>query len=543
MLQTFEANSEGGFHMKLSKLLALVLVLCMVGASALAEVSMAGDGQPVKEGAAPGGNFVIQSSGDPTYYAPDYRSDDNLWPIAQNVFNRLIKLAAGDGLDYDLASSYEFSEDGKDLTFHLREGVKWHDGVPFTSKDVKWTYDTIIAKSWSRVTSLESIDSIECPDDLTVVMHLKAADVTIIPKLGWYDTFILPEHIFGAVEDPEALFTQESSMIGTGPFKYDSHQTGVSFTLARNDDFWGDKPILDKLVFVNIGDEDTAYQAWLNGEADYLYSLPEINTFDHDNDPDYRVFVSLYQNRTYLTFNFDDPIVSKVEVRQAFAKAIDRQGIFDRFGGGGALAEYFISPLQPLYLDKQYKMPDRDVEGAKKLLEQAGFTPDADGYYLHLSMVGFESGNWTEMAQAIKQYVKEAGIDLDVQMIDYGAWSDQVKVNKNFQVTMLAGYQGPDVSGVAGRVQSNGGTNLGGYNNPEVDAALAASNIEADTAKRAEYLSIVQKCMCEDMPMVFLMENGAHYPIKMSIVGTPYDVPEKAASAEMTYTGFSAEKP
>ena len=132
----------------LMKLLAMMLVLCMLTGAALAEISMAGDGQPVKEGAAPGGTFVIQSSGDPTYYAPDYRSDDNLWPIAQNVFNRLIKLASGDGLDYDLASSYEFSEDGKDLTFHLREGVKWHDGVPFTSADVKWTYDTQVRCGW-----------------------------------------------------------------------------------------------------------------------------------------------------------------------------------------------------------------------------------------------------------------------------------------------------------------------------------------------------------------------------------------------------------
>jgi peptide/nickel transport system substrate-binding protein len=317
----------------------------------------------------------------------------------------------------------------------------------------------------------------------------------------------------------------------------------VSTTLVKNEDFWGDEPIVDKLIFTIIGDETSGFEAWLNGEADYLYSLPEENTFDFDDDPDYRVFVSLYQNRTYLTFNFDDPDVSKVEVRQAIAKAIDREGIFARLGGGGALAEYFISPLQTLYLDKQYKMPDRDIEGAKALLEQAGYTMGDDGFYLHLSLVGFESGNWSDMVQVVKENVKEAGIDLDVKMLDYGAWSDQVKVNKDFQITMLAGYQGPDVSGVAGRVQTNGGTNLGGYSNPEVDEALRASNIESDTAKRAEYLSIVQKCMCEDMPMVFLLENGAHYPIRMDIAGTPYDVPEKAASAEMTYVGFTSEQP
>ena len=91
------------------------------------------------------------------------------------------------------------------------------------------------------------------------------------------------------------------------------------------------------------------------------------------------------------------------------------------------------------------------------------------------------------------------------------------------------------------RVQTGAGTNLALYSNPEVDAALEASNAETDIAKRAEYISIVQKCMSEDMPMVFLMENGGHYPIRQDIVGTPYDVPELAASSEMTYTAFTAK--
>ena len=519
---------------KMISVLALLLTLCMISSVALADPF-----EPKKDGGVKGGTLLIQNAtSDPQSWNPDYKGDDNLWPMAQNIYNRLIKLAAGDGIDPDLAESYEFTNDGKDLVFHLHEGVVWHDGVPFTSADVKWTYDTIINDSWAYSTSLSSIDSIECPDDNTVIMHLKAADVTIIAKLAWYGTFILPQHIYEGKDVAETSIL-ESSCVGTGPYKLESYESGVQTTLVKNENFWGDEPQLDKLVFLIIGDEDTAYQAFLNGEADYLYSVPAANTFDLDDDPNYRVVVNLWQNRTYITFNFNDPDFGKVEVRQAVAKAIDRQGIFDRVGGGGQLAEYFISPLQVDYVDTQYKMPDRDLEGAIALLESAGYTKDENGFYLHTTFDLFEDSQFSDIAQIVKANLAEVGIDLTINIMEIGAWMEKVIDNANYSMCMLAGYQGPDVSGVANRVQTGAGTNLALYSNPEVDAALEASNVETDIAKRAEYLSIVQKCMCEDMPMVFLIENGSHYPIRQDIVGTPYDVPELAAVSEMTYAAFS----
>ena len=149
--------------------------------------SEAASGDTVK-----GGTFVIGAGGSPSMFNPDYRSDDNLYPIAQNIFNRLIKLTNYDTVIPDLAESYEFSEDGKTLTFHLHEGVKWHDGVDFSSEDVKWTYDTMMEEQWFKATVLESVESIECPDANTVVFNLTVPDVTIVSKLGWYGTIILP---------------------------------------------------------------------------------------------------------------------------------------------------------------------------------------------------------------------------------------------------------------------------------------------------------------------------------------------------------------
>ena len=489
-----------------------------------------------------GGTMVVYLSGDPSGWNPDYKSDDNLWPIAQNVFNRLIKLAPFDGIDMDLAESYEFSEDGKTLTFHLHEGVKWHDGEPFTSRDVKWTYDTMISEQWFKAQSLESVESIDCPDDNTVVFHLKAPDVTIIAKLAWYGTFILPAHIYEGTD----VATNDATMnhpIGTGPFKFDSFTTGVSVKLTKNEDFWGDEPMADEIIYSIITDQETAYQAFLNGEVDYYgSSIPTAHTHDLDNNPDYRLFHSLAQNRTYITFNFNDPDFSKVEVRQAFAYAVDRQGIYDRLGDGKGKAETFISPLQTDYVDENYKMPERDINKAMELLESAGYTKDADGFYLHTTFDCFESGNFADIAQIVKAHLAEAGIDITINMMEYAAWGEKVKDNKNYSVTMLAGYQGPDVSGVAARVQSDGSSNFGGYSNPELDEAMIASNSCSDKAERAKYLSTVQRIMSEDMPLVLLMDNGGYYPVRNTTLGSPWDVPEKAASSEMTYFCYSEDK-
>ena len=401
-----------------------------------------------------GGTFVIGASGDPQSFNPDYLSDDNLWPIAQNIFNRLVKLTAADTVIPDLAESWEFSDDGMTLTFHLREGVKWHDGVDFTSADVKWTYDTIINESWNRSTSLESVDSIECPDDNTVVFNLNAADVTIISKLGWYGMFILPQHLYEG-QDPATCEAATTSPVGTGPFKFESYETGVGTVLVKNEEYWGDEPNPDELIFAIYSDQDSMYQAFLNGEIDLMNgSLPTANVHDLDEDPNYHVLAQLGQNRTYITFNFEDPDFGKQEVRKAVQLAVDTQGIYDRVGGAGAKAEYFVSPVQTDFVDENYVQPERNVEEARALLESAGYTADADGFYIHATMDVFEDGNFANIAQIVKANLAEAGIDITINMMEISAWTEKVQQNKNFSITMLAGYQGPDISGLAGRIQT-----------------------------------------------------------------------------------------
>ncbi len=406
------------------KKLLKVLVVCLAMAMMLAGCGNGGNGGTSNEGGQTDGEnsgiptdqtLIMVTTQDPQSFNPDFKSDDGAWPINQNIFNRLVKLGNNTKINLDLAESYEFSEDGMQLTFHLHDGVKWHDGEPFTSADVKWTYDTAIAEKWSKADNLSNIDSIECPDDNTVVMNLKTPDVSIIAKLAWYGTFIMPKHLYEGTDTATNPYNQNP--VGTGPFKFVEYKAGQYVTLERNEDFWGDKAIAKTLKFAIISDDNTLWEAFMNGEVDDLCQMiPAAHANDLDGNDNYTFYSEMGINRTYITFNLKDERFQDQRVREAFALAIDNQGCWDRTAGGnGEPSEYMISHAFTKYLDEDSKLPKRNVEEAMKLLEEAGYTKDADGYYMHVTLDAFESGNWKDLAAIIQPVLAAAVEKTDIE--------------------------------------------------------------------------------------------------------------------------------
>lgn len=526
----------------MKKLLALLLCLTMVASL----TACGGNGN--SNGGNNGGTgettpdnsvLVTKVGGDPQSFHPNFKSDDYAWPMNQNMFNRLVKLGPNDNVVLDLAETYEFSEDGLTLTFKLHDGVKWHDGEALTSADVKWTYDTMIAEKWSKSDSLANVDSIEAPDDLTVVMNLKTPDVSIIAKLSWYGTFILPKHLYEGQDTATCEWNMKP--VGSGPYKFVSFEKGVKVVLEANEEFFGGAPKIKQIIYSIMPDQNTAYEAFINGEIDYMTDIPNANANDFDSKTDeYYVFPILGINRTYVTVNFENEIFGKKEVRQAMALGLDRKGVWDRTAGGvGQVATTFISPVFTDFADETYQMPERNIEEAMKLLESAGFTKDADGFYIHAQIDVFESGNFKDIATIIAANMKEIGIDLKINMMEMGAWQDKVLTNGDFEVTMLAGYQGPDVSGISGRIASDGGTNIAKYKNPELDAILAEAVTMSDLAERTAAYKEVQRILSEDLPLLLIIDNGYKVPVRTNLAGTPYQLPEALASSELSKTEFT----
>ncbi|MDR1795145.1 MAG: ABC transporter substrate-binding protein [Erysipelotrichaceae bacterium] len=519
-------NKNRVFKFTRFSVIVMVLVSLLLGCTAGGSSSSAGSNDEEFV-------FIVRALGSPQTFHPDIQVDDYAYPINLNVYNKLIKLTAANTVLPDLAYDWEFAPDGSSLTFYLQEGVKWHDGEPFTSADVKWTYDMMKQENWNSALAMASVSSIECPDDYTVVFNLDYVDASILYRLSWYGTDIMPKHIYEGTDT--ATNPANEAPIGTGPFKFESWEKGVAVTLVKNPDFWGPEPEIDKLVFQEIVDQTTAYQAFINGEIDYLGSMPTENLFDLVDNPNYTLVDVPQIQRVYISFNMKDELTSQLAVRKAIALAIDQADITNRVGGVSLQGHYFISPMFADYIDDRYTVPETDLEEAVRVLEEAGFTKDSDGYYFTINFDFFQQKNYVDVAQVIQGNLAKVGIKVVLNLQEISAWQQKVMADDDFQMAMNAGFQGPDVSGINNRLMTDGNVNIPNYSNPEFDALCTEGVKYFDVEDRKYYYSEIQRIMSEDLPMLIVFDEVYRYPLKAEFTGYPLTTSDKAGSGEWTY--------
>ncbi|MGH2551864.1 MAG: ABC transporter substrate-binding protein, partial [Thermomicrobiales bacterium] len=280
------------------------------------------------------GTLIVSTSGDPLSFNPDFQIDDNGFAPASNIYNKVVTLDHSYSLLPDLAQTWETSEDGLTITFHLVEGATWHDGTPFTSKDVKYTIDMIVATTSATASGLLSaIETVDAPDDATVIFNLKQPSASLLPFLGWYGTFVLPAHIYEGTD--WATNPANQSPIGTGPYKFNSYEAGTRIELDANLEYWGEGPFSDKLVFSIIPDANTALQAFLNGETDVMLNSPPLSEVPSvEATEGVKVTALSLPSYYYFGFNVTGQYTSDPEVRKAISQSIDREQIVKTALGG-----------------------------------------------------------------------------------------------------------------------------------------------------------------------------------------------------------------
>jgi ABC-type transport system substrate-binding protein len=489
------------------------------------------------EAAKYGGTFVLNLAGDPKSFNPDMVPDDYNFHISQNLHCRLVKMNLKNQIMPDLATSWEFSPDGKVATFHLAENALWHDGQPVTSADVKWTFEKIISEKAHASSGLVDVVSIETPDDYTAVFNLANTSAMFVSTLSWYGTYILPKHIYDGTD----WLTNPANLepIGCGSFKFVENTPGVSIVFEANDDYFYGRPYLDELIYQIIPDKNTAYQAFKNGELDNLaggFPPAEVNSLD--NNPNFKLLYNEGGGRDYLTFNFEDEHFGKPEVRQAVALGVDKDQIIEvALKGMGIKSEYYIPFNFTDFVNDDAKCPERDVAKARQILEEAGYVLGTDGYYFTSTFDVFSSGSSPDIAEVVVQNLKEIGINLEINMQEYAAWQDKVRDNKNFSITLLGGQQAPDVSATGIRLVTNGSMNFMNYSNPKVDELYALGSAEVNLEKRISYYKEAQVYLSEDIPHVPLSEYKSKLAIPAYVMDHAWTL-DAPASAEWTFTWF-----
>ena len=521
--------------MKLRK--SILAVSALLGITLLAGTAMAADQEPVV-----GGTYIVAQDGEPATLNPNAIADDYNYPIVQNLFPRLYKLNNAFQAIPDLATSYEVSDDALTYTFHLVENAVWTDGEPLTADDVLYTFNEIVDKHYEFESVFVNVESMEAPDDYTVVFHMSAPDGSFLYNLSWYGTFILPKH---ALEGKDWMTDDfNNAPITCGPFKFDQWNKGTDVQIVRNDDYFGDKAYLDRVIYTAIPDPSTMYQAWLNGEVDEMSAayIPsnELQGIIDDVDNYYTV-IQRWPSPWYICFNMETGPFADVKVREALLYGIDRDDVSTKATGGFKPSiDYFIPDIYVDALNEDAKMPEYDLEAAQALLEEAGYEKDADGYYFETTftvMQGFE-----DFCTVIADNMDKMGIKVTLDVLDYNIWSEHVLDNYDFEISALGGFQGPDVLGTTRRWTTNGAINASRYSNEEVDALAAKAVSAATDEERNECMKEIQTHLREDIPHILVVMYDDYQPFKNYIHGNPYigieegGSLEKAGFSELTWT-------
>ncbi|MDC9826155.1 ABC transporter substrate-binding protein [Devosia sp. ZB163] len=409
--------------------------------------------------------------------------------LYSNVFEGLTKFAADGSIVPGLAKSWDISEDGLTYTFHLNEGVTFHDGSAFDAEDVKFSLDRINAEDSlnAQKALYTSIASVEVVDPATVKITLKQPDGNLIYNLAWGDAVIVA---------PESAENNKTNPIGTGPFSFASRVEGDSITLSKYGAYWGTPVKLEGATFRFIPDPTAAFAALQAGDVDAFPNFPAPETVaQFQNDPRFRVVIGATEGETILAMNNGKAPLDNVKVREAIAHAIDRQAIIDgaMFGYGTPIGT-FLSPANPDYVDLTAQS-NYDPEKSKALLAEAGVTD----LTLSLKLPPVE-GYARRGGEIIANQLAAVGIKTEVTNLEWAQWLSEVFTDKNFDLTIISHTEPNDI-GIFARPDY-----YFQYKNADFDKIIAELSVTSDPAKRSELLKAAQKNLADNYAAGFLFE-------------------------------------
>ncbi len=443
--------------------------------------------------------MLIESS--PANLDPRIGTDAQAEHIDALLFDALLHRDEHFGLQPLLATKWE-SPNPLTWVFHLRTGVHFHDGRPLTSRDVKWTIDsilngTVISVKAGSYTSLASIDT---PNPATVIFHLKKPDPSLPFNLCDGAIGIVP---YGSGRD----FAQHP--IGSGPFTFVSQQLDRDVVLARNPSYWGPEPNIPSLRFAVVPDATTRALELEKGSADV-----ESNALPAD------VIVALARDRhlavddgpgtvlNYIVFNLRDPILRDVRVRSAIALAINRPLLIQAlYRGEARIAESLLPPEHWAYNSSVEQHP-WDPARANALLDQAGYPRGAGGIRFHLGMKTSNDETVRLMSVAIQEQLAQIGIALDLRSYEFATFYADL-TRGVFQLApsrWIGGNENPDIFRYAYASASipPHGANRGFYSNPEMDHLIAHAANTTDRQQQIADYQQIQAIAAHDLPALNL---------------------------------------
>ena len=449
------------------------------------------------------GDLVVGVTSDPDTLFPWKATQFQAVALLGLVYDSLVEFDQDLNVVPGIAESWDTSEDGMTLTFAIRDGVTFHDGKPLTSADVKASLDAILDEETGAVqrTSLASVASVEAPDDSTVVLNLNNPDAGILSGLaGGPNLAILSKD-----DNEEGLSAAPN---GTGPFAFGSRKPNESVTLVANDAYWREgEPKLASVELRVIPDESSIVDGLRSGNVQLAVLNDPLVATTAEGDG---ISIARTPQLAYhvLQLNHNRPPLDDLNVRLAIQCAVDRQEVLDT----AALGEgEVVGPItSPAYLSdpSARPCPERDLEQAQQLLADAGY---GDGITIGTIVSQGEYASSVNEAQNLQAQLAEAGINLEIEPMEIGAYVDRwLAADFDTAVALNGGRPDPDVQ--YGRYfPSTGNLNqIASYNSPELDDLFARGKSSGDADERKQIYADISNHL-EDNAVWLWMFSSPNY--------------------------------
>ncbi|HKK00874.1 MAG TPA: peptide-binding protein [Desulfuromonadales bacterium] len=463
------------------------------------------------------GDTLIEGTiGDASTLLPVLATDSASFDVSGLIYNGLVRYNKDLKLVGDLAKSWQISPDKLTITFHLRKGVKWQDGAPFTSADVLFTYrvyvdpktPTAYAEDYKQVVKAEA------PDPYTFrVTYAKP----YAPALdSWASISILPRHLLEGKDITKSPLARHP--IGTGPYRFVKWLPGQEIVLRANPGYFRGEPYIHRVVYRIIPDSSTMFLELESGELDYMGLTPLQYTRQTDTLAFRRRFNKyryLSFGYTYLGYNLRRPMFQDRRVRQAISYAISKKEIIDGVLLG--MGEVATGPYKPdtWVYDPNVKRYPYDPAKARKLLAEAGWRDtngdgilEKDGKPFSFTIVTNQGNDQrVQTGEIIQRRLREVGIDVHLRVIEWATFLKDFIQPGNFDATILGWSGGPEPDQYTIWSSTQTGPhqlNFIDFRNAEVDKLLEEGRRTFDRKKRKKIYDRFQEILAEDQPYTFL---------------------------------------
>ncbi len=484
--------------------------------SGFADWALAADAAPVK-----GGTLVIAVNREPPTLTSAITTAGPTQIVSGKVFDGLLTYDTDLKPRPQLATAWETSPDGLAITFHLREGVRWHDGKPFTSADVAYS----VLEAWKKHnargrSTFLNVERVDTPSPQVAVLRLSKPAPYILRALSSVESQVLPQHLYAGTD--VLANPHNNAPVGTGPFRFVRWERGRQLVLERNADYWdAGKPRLDGIVFRQIPDLAAAGAALETGGAQLAAEVATSDIRALAARPDLVAHRNTALNTSGVTgfeFNLDRPQFRDPRVRQAIAHAVDREFLLKNvWYGYGTVANAPIPKGFADFTTDDVPTYPFDLKKAEALLEAAGLKRNAQGVRLAFTNDPNDTaGLLFRTAQVLRSNLARIGVKMEIRSQDFGEFVNRVYTRRDFDTILYSANAGPDPSIGTQRFywskniqQGVAFSNAAGYRNAEVDRLLETAQVETDPAKRRALYVRFQQLVQTDLPKIPLVSTEA----------------------------------